>query len=100
MVENGQPITNLKLDPRLLAKLLTSSYPSIVAVQGQYNALSNNPLNIAEDPEFQALNPNISDDVTTQAAATILSLSSDSDVINGADVVHQRRPRGAGVAER
>lgn len=79
---NGRLVTNLRLTPRLLAKLLTSSYPSIVAVKDGYKALSSNPLNITDDPEFQALNPDVKQGMTTQAAATLLSLSSDSDVIH------------------
>lgn len=76
------PYHQLKLTPRLLAKLLTESYPGIVAVQNEYTALSHNPLDLSEDPEFIALNPQLSKPARdTAAAATILNLSSDSDVV-------------------
>jgi hypothetical protein len=78
---NGRPVKKLNLDARLLAKLLTESYPAVSPVQSAYTALSGNPLNLAHDPEFQALNPGISSSVTTPTAATLLSLSSDSDVM-------------------
>ena len=78
----GSPYTTLRLTPRLLAKLLTMSYPGQLFVQKEYAALSANPLNLSLDPEFQALNPGITKGVTDSvSAATILSLSSDSDVI-------------------
>ena len=61
----GKPYTTVRLDARLLAKLLTESYPADTGVQKGDTALQNpsthqpNPLNMAEDPEFQALNPGI-----------------------------------------
>lgn len=77
-----QRYTGLKLTPRLLAKLLTESYPGIQPVQSEYAALAHNPLDISRDPEFQALNPGIPHGVGDSAAAsTLLTLSSDSDVI-------------------
>ncbi|HEX3908793.1 MAG TPA: hypothetical protein VHW92_12795 [Mycobacteriales bacterium] len=75
----GRPVATLKLDPRLLAKLMTESYPALTDIQTGDKALSHNPLNITEDPEFQALNPGIS--TSSQVAATLLSLSSESDVM-------------------
>ena len=62
----GQPYTSIKLDPRLVAKLLTTSYnfnegcPQ--AAGGPFgcdNAVDNNPVNLYTDPEFQRLNPNV-----------------------------------------
>jgi hypothetical protein len=80
--EQGHPYARLRLTPRLLAKLLTESYPAVVGVKQEYSALSSNPLNITLDPEFQALNPGITKGVpATQSAATLLALSSNSDVI-------------------
>lgn len=79
--QNGKPLGQLRMTPRLLAKLMTLSYPAINAVRTDYDALSNNPLNVSADPEFQALNPSVSDSVGTQSAATLLNLSSDSDVM-------------------
>ena len=78
----GNPVTTLRLTPRLLAKLLTESYPAINAVQQEYPALSKNPLEMSSDPEFIALNPGITQGVpASQTASTLLSLSSDSDVL-------------------
>jgi hypothetical protein len=76
---NNRPVTTLRLDPRLLAKLMTESYPAINAIQEDDKPLSHNPLNITDDPEFQALNPGIS--TSTEVAATLLDLSSESDVM-------------------
>jgi hypothetical protein len=80
---NGQPYTKLRLTPRLLAKLLTESYPAELPVQQEAKPLSSNPLNITLDPEFQELNPGITEGVTaTESAAALLTLSSNSDVTN------------------
>ena len=80
--ERGRRYERLRLTPRLLAKLLTMSYPGEVFVQSEFVAIGDNPLNISLDPEFQALNPAIKDGVANSvSASTILSLSSDSDVI-------------------
>src|SRR5579859_6759866 len=59
----GQPLSGLKLDPRLVAKLLTTSYnPGIqCTVPGQANCdagVDNNPFDILKDPEFNSLDPN------------------------------------------
>lgn len=79
---NGQPYTKLRLNPRLLAKLLTESYPAVLPVQEEDPDLSKNPLNITLDPEFQKLNPGITKGVSaSEAASALLTLSSNSDVI-------------------
>jgi hypothetical protein len=75
-----QNLTHLNLTPRLLAKLLTESYPDIPLVQSTDSDLANNPLNLSYDPEFMALNPNIQQKVQ-DAAASLLALNSDSDVM-------------------
>ncbi len=81
--------TTLRLDARLLAKLLTESYPERPEMDAD-PALQNpvthqpNPLNILADPEFQALNPGVSAQVAGGAlasAATMLVQSADSDVM-------------------
>ena len=91
----GSEYTSLKLNARLLAKLLTESYPAIPALKATYEhcttvnkqsvctaTLAHNPLEISLDPEFQALNPGLPHGVNaSQTASTLLSLSSDSDVI-------------------
>lgn len=80
---NGEEYTSLKLTPRLLAKLLTQSYPALTPIKNEYTAISGNPLNITLDPEFQALNPGVPHGVGASAAASeLFSLSSDSDVVN------------------
>lgn len=80
---NGHEVTTLRLTPRLLAKLMTESYPAINAIVEEYPALSGNPLNITKDPEFIALNPGITKGVpASTAASTLLSISADSDVVH------------------
>jgi hypothetical protein len=78
---DGQPFTRLKLDPRLLAKLLSESYPANSIGKGSDPAIAGNPVNITQDPEFQALNPGLPQYAAKEAAATLLSLSSDSDMV-------------------
>ena len=75
-----QPYHNLRLTPRLLAKLLTASYPGLLSIKIEHEALSRNPLDLTSDPEFQALNPGIPV-LGSVAASTLVNLSSDSDVV-------------------
>jgi hypothetical protein len=78
----GGSYKKLRMTPRLIAKLLTMSYPGERFVQDEYTALRTNPLDMSLDPEFQALNPGITKGVNNNvSASTILSLSSDSDVM-------------------
>lgn len=84
-------VTSLKLDARLLAKLLTMSYPASSNVAeawsrlDKYTVQAHNPLDIVRDPEFQALNPNANLPETTinqvWASSTLFAMSSDSDVM-------------------
>jgi hypothetical protein len=82
---NGEPYTSLKLSPRLLAKLLTESYPGELFMKQEDSALANNPLNITEDPEFQALNPGINPiaipGAASDAASELMAIASNSDVM-------------------
>jgi hypothetical protein len=101
---NGQPIAHLRLDARLLAKLLTESYPESNDVRTGDNrtikaqkpskghkghkayteGLLHNPLNMGDDPEFLALNPGIGSkaaNLSSQSAASLLVLSSSSDAM-------------------
>lgn len=78
---DGSPITNLKLNARLVAKLLTQSYPALQMVQSDYAALSGNPLNISLDPEFRALNPDVPARASTWSAASLQIPSSDTDLM-------------------
>ena len=80
----GRVFTSLKLNARLLAKLLTESYPAHNPVEDP--DLQGNPLNITLDPEFLALNPGLKGKsnflpYSGYSAAAALILSSDSDVI-------------------
>ncbi|MGW1215462.1 hypothetical protein ACWD5F_38115 [Streptomyces sp. NPDC002499] len=61
------PLGELKLNQRLLAKVLTQSYPySLVQpTDGVPEYLAGNPVSLVKDPEFLALNP----DLAGQAAA-------------------------------
>jgi len=78
----GHEYTNLRLTPRLLAKLMTESYPDLSAVYDSYAPLANNPVNITRDPEFIALNPGVpSLSDAEDSAATLYALSSNADTI-------------------
>jgi hypothetical protein len=77
--DNAGQFENLRLNPRLLAKLLTQSYPASALGLG-HEGLESNPLTLNLDPEFQKLNPGL-DTKDREAAATVLSLSNSSDVI-------------------
>lgn len=84
---SGHPTESLRLNGRLLAKLLTESYPSNVSIRNGYpksgsgvNPLADNPLDISRDPEFQALNPTVGQTANGTSAAMLDFLSSDSDV--------------------
>jgi hypothetical protein len=57
--KNGTPLTNLVLNARLIAKLLTQSYQVDVPGYARKNPVvrDNNPYSIVTDPEFVALNP-------------------------------------------
>lgn len=86
-------VTNLRMTPRLLAKLLTESYPGDNFdrfAPGQFgnrnpngtagSGIHDNPVNITDDPEFQALNPGITALNGLPGPATLLVLSAQSDV--------------------
>lgn len=78
-----QAYHSLKLTPRILAKLLSQSYPSDPDMRRTYPALSHNPIDLPSDPELRALNPDMpTAGYNTQPASTLFSLSSDSDVIS------------------
>jgi hypothetical protein len=79
---SGHEFKKLKMTPRLLAKLLTESYAGLSKVQADDPQLSNNPISMAVDPEFRALNPGPPNPAyNTAPAATLFTVSSDSDVI-------------------
>nr|MCW2727421.1 hypothetical protein [Aeromicrobium sp.] len=76
---NAGERTQLNLNARLIAKLLTQSYTGSSRGQ-QRPGIEKNPLSLNLDPEFIALNPGL-DRIDREAAATVLSLSESSDVI-------------------
>ncbi|UDY22999.1 hypothetical protein [Nocardioides sp. Kera G14] len=84
---DGSQLTSLKLNARLLAKLLTESYPGTNFTKHAHTDakghldLENNPLSVNLDPEFQALNPGLNKVAFNEAASTLLSLSTSSAVI-------------------
>jgi hypothetical protein len=83
----GQPLTHLKLAPRLVAKLLTQSYnfdseacghgtgPSTGA--GCDNAVDGDPVSLFADPEFRALNHHVATVGDGYQVPTVLSGQSD-----------------------
>lgn len=77
--DNAGEYNHLQLNARLLAKLLTQSYLGS-DLGRDHPGIGSNPLSILGDPEFQKLNPGLSHN-DTEAAATLLSLSIQSDVI-------------------
>ena len=78
--DNAGEVTDLRLTPRLLTKLLTQSYVGSDRGTG-HPGMATNPASINLDPEFQQLNPGL-DTIPREAAATLLSLSEASDVID------------------
>ncbi|SEB72592.1 hypothetical protein SAMN04489844_0932 [Nocardioides exalbidus] len=76
---NSGEFTGLKLNARLIAKLMTQSYLGSELGRA-HPGMSTNPVSLNVDPEFQKLNPGL-DTITREAAATLLSLSESSDVI-------------------
>lgn len=81
---HGRAVSNLRLTPRLLAKLMTESYPGDDFnrfASGQFPYLAKNPINVTKDPEFQALNPGIAAANGLPGAATLVLPSGESDVV-------------------
>lgn len=54
----GTPVRDLKLTPRLMAKMLTQSYPRDVPNGDKAQHLVGNPRTLIKDEEFLQLNPN------------------------------------------
>ena len=90
-----QHLHRLRLTPRLLAKLLTESYPADLYVKSQHSALGHNPLDLTSDPEFQALNPDAPQGIgNSVSASTLVTISSDSDVMWALTAYIDVRPGG------
>jgi hypothetical protein len=78
--DNGGEYTDLRLDARLVAKLLTQSYLGSDLGRG-HPGVGGNPIGLMNDPEFIRLNPGLSQ-ISQEAGATLLSLSVGSDVLD------------------
>lgn len=65
----GQRITEMKLNQRLVAKLLTQSYQNAAFSPGMPPA---NPLDLLRDPEFKELNPNFANLKTESPLVSML----------------------------
>lgn len=85
----GQPFSNIKLDARLLTKMLTTSYSYTndscphggSAGFGCDNAVDNNPQNLYTDPEFQKLNRSVWQNASQPSGYEIpIVLSGNSDM--------------------
>jgi hypothetical protein len=59
--QNGTLVTDLKLNARLVAKLLTQSYRADVPGGNSQTHVKDNPRSLVSDPEFIALNPDFAD---------------------------------------
>lgn len=77
--DNAGELTDLKLNARLIAKLMTQSYLGSDLGRG-HPGIGDNPLAIMNDPEFIKLNPGLSQ-TSQEVGSTLLSLSNSSDVI-------------------
>lgn len=77
--DNAGEFTDLRLNARLLAKLLTQSY--LGSERGRsHPGMGTNPVSLNLDPEFQKLNPGL-DVATREAGAVLLSLAEAGDVL-------------------
>lgn len=77
--DNGGEYDRLRLNARLIAKLLTQSYLGSDLGRG-HPGITDNPLALMSDPEFVELNKGLSQNAQ-EAGATLLSLSVSSDLI-------------------
>lgn len=78
--DNAGEVTDLKLTPRLIAKLMTQSYLGS-ELGREHPGLGKNPIALMSDPEFKKLNPGLST-IDQEAGAALLNLSNSSDVIS------------------
>ncbi|GAA4754044.1 hypothetical protein GCM10023350_44250 [Nocardioides endophyticus] len=77
--DNAGEFTDLRLNARLVAKLLTQSYLGS-GLGVDHPGIGDNPWGIMTDPEFIALNPGLTRNASETGAA-LLSLSNSSDII-------------------
>jgi hypothetical protein len=78
---NKQRRETLNLNARLVAKLLSQSYPALPVIRDNHPSVGGNPFNITLDPEFQALNPGLPVTSTLEAAAALQIFSTSSDLV-------------------
>jgi hypothetical protein len=87
---SGHAYTSLRLNPRLLAKLLSESYWALPELQHNfaalppsdpYHVMASNPQDLSVDPEFIALNPGVGPTLQHDVGSTLLALSGNSDVM-------------------
>ena len=84
---DGRPYTSLKLDARLLAKLMTESYAGDTLIQSGDPGIRNNPITVWDDPEMRALNPGLTVvdghplHTSPAAAASLFDVLGRSDVV-------------------
>ncbi|SDD57473.1 hypothetical protein [Nocardioides lianchengensis] len=76
---NAGEYERLRLNPRLLAKLLTQSYLGS-DLGRDHPGIKENPLGLMSDPEFTKLNPGLKLD-SQETGATLLGLANASDVV-------------------
>ncbi|CAB4719301.1 unannotated protein [freshwater metagenome] len=77
--DNQGEYTDLRMNARLVAKLMSQSYLGSDLGRG-HPGMAGNPLGIMTDPEFVKLNPGLTQNAQ-EAGAALLSLSNSSDVI-------------------
>jgi len=80
VAKNGQQATELTLNARLVAKLLTQSYQADVPGGGTHDkVVSANPRSILTDPEFLQLNPSFTGSTSDGAPAGLMVALGSSD---------------------
>lgn len=73
----GLPMTDLKLTPRLVAKLLTASYLESMPGKADIGHLGSNPRTLVFDPDFRAINdPEWSSQIIATASVSDMLLPS------------------------
>jgi hypothetical protein len=78
--KEGQQVTEMVLNPRLVAKLLTQSYQDDVPGGESVDYLENNAVNLRLDPEFIALNPEFDQFVESAEPAGLMVPIGNEDV--------------------
>ena len=78
--KDGQQVTDMVLNPRLVAKLLTQSYKADTPGGEILSYLSTNALNLRQDPEFLELNPEFDQFVNSAEPAGLMVPIGNEDV--------------------